>query len=101
MGGCREEGAGRGALVASEGGEKISLQEQMSEAEAEKSCALAISASEQEMVKAGAVSSATTSGDARHRATPRLMARFLWRCSAPSAWASLTRSPATTRTWTP
>ena len=37
--------------------EKISLQEQMSEAEAEKRHALAISASEQEMVKAGAVSS--------------------------------------------
>ena len=37
--------------------EKISLQEQMAEAEAEKRHALAISASEQEMVKAGAVSS--------------------------------------------
>ena len=37
--------------------EKISLQEQMSEAEAEKRHALAISASEQAMVKAGAVSS--------------------------------------------
>lgn len=37
--------------------EKISLAEQMSEAEAEKRHSLAISASEQEMVKAGAVSS--------------------------------------------
>lgn len=37
--------------------EKISLQDQMAEAEAEKRHALAISASEQEMVKAGAVSS--------------------------------------------